>query len=193
LPIEAQERDFSLVLLDLDGLKQINDQHGHLVGNRALCRLGQILADCCRSVDTAVRQGGDEFAVVLPETGMIAARLAARRICDLLAKDTEDPALSVSVGVACYPRDADSIAALLYTADKALYAMNLYISEQTCIPTKVYCCFAVKGLFCWPVHPQSLFLTVVKASRTSNDNLIKSFGGVDGSRCGEAKAFQGVL
>ena len=118
------ERSFSLVSLDLDGLKQINDQHGHLVGNRALCRLGQILADCCRSVDTAARQGGDEFAVVLPETGMAAATLVARRICDLLVKDTEDPALSVSVGVACYPRDADSIATLLYAADKALYAMK---------------------------------------------------------------------
>jgi two-component system cell cycle response regulator len=117
-------RDFSLLLLDLDGLKQINDQHGHLVGNRALCRLGQILADCCRAVDTATRHGGDEFAVVLPETGMAAATLVARRICDLLAKDTEDPALSVSVGVACYPSDADSIAALLHAADTALYAMK---------------------------------------------------------------------
>jgi diguanylate cyclase (GGDEF)-like protein/PAS domain S-box-containing protein len=117
-------RDFSLVLLDLDGLKQINDRHGHLVGNRALCRLGQILTDCCRSVDTAARHGGDEFAVVLPETRMAAATLVAHRICDLLAKDTEDPALSVSVGIACYPRDADSIAALLHAADKALYAMK---------------------------------------------------------------------
>jgi two-component system cell cycle response regulator len=118
------QRDFSLVLLDLDGLKQINDRHGHLVGNRALCRLGQILADCCRSVDTAARHGGDEFAVVLPETGLAAATLVARRICDLLANDTEDPALSVSLGVASYPHDGDSIATLLYAADRALYAMK---------------------------------------------------------------------
>ena len=118
------EREFSLVLLDLDGLKEINDRFGHLVGNRALCRLGEILADCCRSIDTAARHGGVEFAVVLPETGLAAATLVARRICDLLARDAEVPALSVSVGVACYPRDADSIATLLYAADRALYEMK---------------------------------------------------------------------
>jgi diguanylate cyclase (GGDEF)-like protein/PAS domain S-box-containing protein len=118
------EREFSLVLLDLDGLKEINDRFGHLAGNRALSRLAQILADCCRSIDTAARQGGDEFALVLPETGVAAATLVARRICDLLAKDTEKPALSVSVGVASYPKDADTIGTLVYAADRALYAMK---------------------------------------------------------------------
>ena len=123
------EREFSLVMLDLDGLKEINDRFGHLVGNRALCRLGQILADCCRSVDTAARHGGDEFAVVLPETGRAEATLVARRICELLEKDTEDPLLSVSVGVASYPGEADSIATLLYAADRDLYAMK---SRRAC-------------------------------------------------------------
>jgi diguanylate cyclase (GGDEF)-like protein/PAS domain S-box-containing protein len=118
------EREFSLLLLDLDGLKEINDRLGHLVGNRALCRLAQIMADCCRSVDTAARQGGDEFAVVLPEADVAVARLVARRVCDLLAKDIEEPALSVSVGIASYPKDADSIGTLLYAADRALYAMK---------------------------------------------------------------------
>jgi diguanylate cyclase (GGDEF)-like protein/PAS domain S-box-containing protein len=118
------EREFSLLLLDLDGLKEINDRFGHLAGNRALCRLAQTLADCCRSLDTAARQGGDEFALVLPETGAAAATLVARRICELLANDAEAPALSVSVGVASYPNDADTIGTLLYAADKALYAMK---------------------------------------------------------------------
>jgi diguanylate cyclase (GGDEF)-like protein/PAS domain S-box-containing protein len=118
------EREFSLVLLDLDGLKEINDRFGHLAGNRALCRLGQILADCCRSVDTAARQGGDEFALVLPETGAAAATLVARRICELLAEDAEKPALSVSVGVASYPKDAENVGTLLYAADTILYAMK---------------------------------------------------------------------
>ena len=67
------EREFSLLLLDLDGLKAVNDRFGHQTGNRALCRMAQILADCSRSVDTAARQGGDEFALVLPETGAAAA------------------------------------------------------------------------------------------------------------------------
>jgi diguanylate cyclase (GGDEF)-like protein len=118
------ERGFSLVLLDLDGLKKINDRFGHLVGSRALCRVAQILADSCRSVDTAARQGGDEFALVLPETGEVAANLVARRICDLVAKDGEDPALSVSVGIASFPNDADTVVSLLHAADSALYAMK---------------------------------------------------------------------
>jgi diguanylate cyclase (GGDEF)-like protein/PAS domain S-box-containing protein len=118
------EREFSLLLLDLDALKVINDRFGHLAGNRALCRLSQTLTDCCRSVDTAARQGGDEFALVLPETKPAAATLVARRVCDLLAKDVEEPALSVSVGVASYPKDADTIGTLLYAADRALYAMK---------------------------------------------------------------------
>ncbi len=118
------EREFSLLLLDLDGLKAINDRFGHLVGNRALCRLAQVLADCCRSVDTAARQGGDEFALVLPETGAAAATLVARRICELLTNDAEEPPLSVSVGVASCPEDAENIGTLLYAADRALYAMK---------------------------------------------------------------------
>jgi diguanylate cyclase (GGDEF)-like protein/PAS domain S-box-containing protein len=117
-------REFSLLLLDLDGLKGINDQYGHLVGSRALCRLAEIIADCCRSVDTAARHGGDEFALVLPETGPAAAALVGQRICDLLGKDTEVPQLSVSVGVAGYPQEADTIGTLLYAADRALYAMK---------------------------------------------------------------------
>ena len=117
-------REFSLLLLDLDGLKWINDQFGHQVGSRALCRLAEIVADCCRSVDTAARHGGDEFALVLPETGPTAAALVGQRICDLLAKDIEEPPLSVSVGVAGYPNDADTIGTLLYAADRALYAMK---------------------------------------------------------------------
>ena len=117
-------REFSLVLLDLDGLKKTNDQFGHLTGDRALCRLGQILRDCCRGIDTAARHGGDEFALVLPETSMAAATLVAHRICDLLAKDNEEPMLSVSVGVASYPKDADTIGTLLYAADRALYGMK---------------------------------------------------------------------
>jgi diguanylate cyclase (GGDEF)-like protein/PAS domain S-box-containing protein len=117
-------RSFSLLLLDLDGLKKINDSSGHLAGDRALCRLGQILRDCCRSVDTAARHGGDEFAVVLPETSVVSATLVARRICELLSSEIEEPALSVSLGIASYPHDADAIGTLLYAADRALYAMK---------------------------------------------------------------------
>src|SRR5579862_4511968 len=117
-------REFSLVLLDLDGLKQVNDRFGHLTGDRALCRLGEILKDCCRSIDTAARHGGDEFALVLPETGSADATLVARRICELLMNEIEEPALSVSFGIASHPIDASTIGTLLYAADRALYGMK---------------------------------------------------------------------
>jgi diguanylate cyclase (GGDEF)-like protein len=124
-------RGFSLLMLDLDGLKRINDQFGHLAGDRALCRLGQILRDGCRSIDTAARHGGDEFALVLPETGISAATLVAQRICQLLEKEAEEPRLSVSVGIASYPEEADTIGNLLYVADRALYAMKDKRSSAT--------------------------------------------------------------
>jgi diguanylate cyclase (GGDEF)-like protein/PAS domain S-box-containing protein len=117
-------REFSLALLDLDGLKRINDRFSHLVGDRALCRLAQILKDSCRSIDTPARHGGDEFALVLPETIMAEAALLTQRICELLERDAEEPALSVSAGIATYPKDADTITALLSAADTALYAMK---------------------------------------------------------------------
>ena len=82
------------------------------------------MLDCSRSIDTAARQGGDELALVLPETGSAAATIVARRICDLVRKDVEEPSLSVSVGVASYPNDAQTIGTLLYAADRALYEMK---------------------------------------------------------------------
>lgn len=124
-------RGFSLVLLDLDGLKQVNDRYGHLAGDRALCRLAQILTDCCRSIDTASRHGGDEFALVLPETGVAAATLVTRRICDLVASNAEEPVLSVSAGIASFPEGASTIGTLLYAADRALYAMKNQLSRTT--------------------------------------------------------------
>jgi two-component system cell cycle response regulator len=115
-------REFALMLLDVDQFKKINEQHGHLVGDRALGRLTNILRSCSRSIDTAARQGGDEFALVLPETGAADAEVAGERISELLRKDVEEPTLSVSLGVAAYPRDAESVGPLLYAADVALYA-----------------------------------------------------------------------
>ena len=118
------QRPFALLLLDLDGLKQINDRFGHLTGSRALKRLANVLRIHCRSTDTAARYGGDEFALVLPEAGEEAAGGVATRICERLAQDTQGPPLSVSVGVAIYPRDGATIEKLLGAADRALYGMK---------------------------------------------------------------------
>ncbi len=112
---------FSIILLDMDHLKKINDRYGHLVGSRALCRLADILVLHCREIDLAARYGGDEFLVVLPESTREAALHVARRVADRLATDGEEPPLSVSVGVAVYPTDGQTLDELLIVADRALY------------------------------------------------------------------------
>src|SRR5216684_4026294 len=124
---ERTGREFALLLLDLDGLKHINDRYGHLTGSHAICRLADVLS-FCRDIDTAARYGGDEFAVMLPETGAEAANQVAQRICDSIANDGMGPLLSVSVGVAVYPHDGERIEALLRKADVAMYAMK--VSKQ---------------------------------------------------------------
>jgi diguanylate cyclase (GGDEF)-like protein/PAS domain S-box-containing protein len=121
---ERTAREFALLFLDLDGLKQINDRFGHLVGSQALRRLADVLSICSRKVDTPARFGGDEFALVLPETAQVPAKLVAQRICDSLANDGRDPKLSVSIGVATYPLDGENVDSLLGAADAALYAMK---------------------------------------------------------------------
>jgi len=120
---ERTGREFALLLFDLDGLKQINDRYGHLRGSHALCRVADVLS-FCRDIDTAARYGGDEFAVVLPETGAQAANQVAQRICDSIANDGMGPALSVSIGVAVYPHDGERIETLLHAADVAMYSMK---------------------------------------------------------------------
>jgi diguanylate cyclase (GGDEF)-like protein len=117
-------RSFSVLLMDLDRLKGINDRYGHLAGSRALCRVADTLRLHCRSIDTAARYGGDEFALVLPETGEIAAQQVANRITDCLKADDEIPRLSLSIGLATFPEFGHSVQQLLEAADRSLYSMK---------------------------------------------------------------------
>src|SRR2546422_119426 len=117
-------RPFSVLLLDLDGLKKINDTYGHLVGSRALCRVADVLRAHCREIDTPARYGGDEFAVVLPEAGAQEAWRIAERIRTRLPGDGESPPISVSVGIAVFPEDGETIERLLSAADSTLYEMK---------------------------------------------------------------------
>jgi len=114
-------RGFAVLFLDLDGLKKVNDRHGHLVGSRALVRVAEAIRASSRVIDTGVRYGGDEFALILPETGEAAAWQVATRLTERLTLDGEKPKLSVSVGVAVYPRDGDTVEVLLGAADRLLY------------------------------------------------------------------------
>jgi diguanylate cyclase (GGDEF)-like protein/PAS domain S-box-containing protein len=121
---ERTARAFAILLFDLNGMKRINDSHGHLAGNRALCRLADIFRSSCRSIDTAARYGGDEFAIVLPETAAKEADAVGHRMCERLSNDPEEPLLSVSVGIAVYPEDGATIDTLFQVADRALYEMK---------------------------------------------------------------------
>jgi len=117
-------RPFALLLFDLDGLKKINDQFGHQVGTRALCRAADVLRFYSRAIDTAARHGGDEFALVLPETMDQGAQEVLSRICDRVTNDGKQPTISLSTGSAIYPRDGNTVEALMDAADRALYRIK---------------------------------------------------------------------
>jgi diguanylate cyclase (GGDEF)-like protein len=110
-----------VVFFDMDGLKRINDELGHLTGSRAVCRFAETLKASCRATDTAARYGGDEFVVILPETGEEGADAILQRVQERLADDRDKPELAVSAGVAVYPRDGGTPTTLLSAADRALY------------------------------------------------------------------------
>jgi diguanylate cyclase (GGDEF)-like protein len=117
---------FAVVFFDMDGLKQINDELGHLIGSRAVCRFAETLKAACRDSDTAARYGGDEFVVVLPSSDESGAQAVITRVIERLAEDRVKPELATSAGVAVYPKDGSTPTTLLSAADRALYAVKAH-------------------------------------------------------------------
>ena len=123
-------RPLSLLFLDLDGFKQVNDTHGHLAGSKALVEAAVIIRGSARETDIAARFGGDEFSVVLPDTGQEGAVSVAERIrdrimaCQFLASDGLSIHLTASIGVATLPDVAASAEELLRAADVAMYRVK---------------------------------------------------------------------
>jgi diguanylate cyclase (GGDEF)-like protein len=123
-------RPLSLLFLDLDGFKQVNDTYGHLAGSKALVEASAIIRGSARETDVAARFGGDEFSVVLPETGREGAMSVAERIrdrisaCEFLASDGLSVHLTASIGVATLPDVAASAEELLRAADVAMYRVK---------------------------------------------------------------------
>jgi diguanylate cyclase (GGDEF)-like protein len=116
-------RPFTLVVLDVDGFKSVNDRHGHLAGDAALERLGLVLRAGLRAADTAYRIGGDEFALLLPETDAVEARAVIERIAEDLeaAGEMAGTPLRASFGVIVGEAGLTDAERLLREADAAMY------------------------------------------------------------------------
>jgi diguanylate cyclase (GGDEF)-like protein len=146
--LEAMEREIrraerygaelSVLFLDLDRFKLVNDRHGHLVGSQALRQLSRVLASCVRQVDTLARYGGDEFTIVLPDTGEAGAAQVAERIRRVVeetafeAGRAEPMHLTCSVGHATFPRHGSDRGTLLDAADKAMYRAKSLGRNRVC-------------------------------------------------------------
>jgi diguanylate cyclase (GGDEF)-like protein len=122
--------EFSLVFIDLDHFKNVNDTHGHLVGSKLLNEVGQMIKTACRRIDFAFRYGGDEFVIVLPQASKENAYIVGRRLHRVigetvwLASEGLNIRITASVGVASYPSDAKTKVELLHLADEAMYLIK---------------------------------------------------------------------
>ncbi|MDJ0851096.1 MAG: diguanylate cyclase [Myxococcota bacterium] len=134
---ERYEKPLTVLFLDLDRFKLVNDRYGHLVGSNVLRQLSRVLLDCIRQVDTLARYGGDEFTILLVDTdareGLAIAERIRRMVADTFFEGGQaDPIrLTVSVGVAVYPQDARDRDGLLDAADKAMYRAKS-LGRDTC-------------------------------------------------------------
>lgn len=131
-------RPFSLLMLDIDYFKTVNDTHGHLAGDEALRAIAACIGREIRPVDLVARYGGEEFALILPETTSIGALATAERIRGIIAAHPiplpsgQTVSLTVSIGVASYPEDAESGEKLIDATDHALYMAKSKGRDSVC-------------------------------------------------------------
>jgi len=112
-------------MIDVDGLKAINDSAGHLRGDEVLRSVGRVILASVRAIDSAYRYGGDEFLIMLPETDFIGAYVVAEKIREGVEEVSEalgtEASTSVSIGLVSYPEDGSSSEELITAADRAMY------------------------------------------------------------------------
>lgn len=121
------DRPFSIMMLDLDHFKRVNDTHGHQRGDAILVEFSQRVSSALREIDTFARYGGEEFICLLAETGLGGAATTAEKIREVIKTKAfggmgdEPITLTVSIGVASYPEHGDSFRGLVEAADQAMY------------------------------------------------------------------------
>jgi diguanylate cyclase (GGDEF)-like protein len=117
------QREFSVVMIDVDHFKAFNDRFGHLVGDRVLMQVAELIAERCRATDLAARYGGEEFGILLPETPLEGAASFAEKIRQAIENQSfgVDHSVTVSAGVASYPEDGQTTAEIVKVADQYLY------------------------------------------------------------------------
>ena len=118
-------QDLSIIMVDVDNLKAYNDVHGHLRGSFLLRETARLLASQVRSWDLVAKYGGDEFTVILPQTGEEGALAVAERLRSAVEEHafplTGAGNITISLGIGCFPRDGATLSQLIATADRALY------------------------------------------------------------------------
>jgi diguanylate cyclase (GGDEF)-like protein len=116
---------FSFLMIDVDNLKEYNDRNGHLSGSRALRDIARVITQSCREIDLVAKYGGDEFALLLPQTGLEGALRLGHRMLKAVWQFKFDGAasglLTCSIGIAVYPDDARTVETIIERADAALY------------------------------------------------------------------------
>jgi two-component system, cell cycle response regulator len=133
------QRPFSVLMLDLDNFKQVNDKHGHQRGDALLIEFSQRVTHLLREVDTFARYGGEEFICLLSETDVQGAVTTAEKIHDAIKSvpfggmDEELINLTVSIGVAAYPDHGDSFKRLVEAADQAMYQAKQTGRDRVCV------------------------------------------------------------
>ena len=122
--------EFSVLFIDLDHFKQVNDTHGHLIGSKLLAEIGYLIKAQLRLIDFAFRYGGDEFVVLLPQTGKDSALVVAKRLRDSMRASAfcKDEGLNLNVrasmGLATFPHDAKTPHDIIRQADEMMYMVK---------------------------------------------------------------------